>query len=126
MRIVVPDNVCYCRSTQGLVSEVSTLPLSQSVPNLTIYISLLLQSSDYAKLEDETIGLRGKLEMTELHMQQLQNTGSLPDNTAQIESLLADKSQLQSKIEQVSCSPDTALLLVYMYPLIYRYGKINH
>ena len=63
------------------------------------------QSSDHARLEDEFISLRGKLEMNELHLQQLQNSGEqLPaaaDVTHQIESLLAEKTQLQTRIEQV-------------------------
>ena len=52
------------------------------------------------------ISLRGKLEMNELHLQQLQNSGQqLPaaaDVTQQIEALLAEKTQLQTRIEQVS------------------------
>ena len=54
------------------------------------------------------ISLRGKLEMNELHLQQLQNSGQqLPaaaDVTQQIEALLAEKTQLQTRIEQVGSS----------------------
>ena len=70
------------------------------------------QNSEFAKLENELIELRGKLEMAQLHMEQLQNSsssgaaaaaGALDQSATatQIEGLLNEKAQLETKLEQV-------------------------
>jgi myosin heavy subunit len=57
--------------------------------------------AEVAKLEDETIEMRGQLQMSELHIKQLQNSSETPSEGAmkQIEELLAARSELQNKLQ---------------------------
>ena len=55
--------------------------------------------SQYSKLEDSMIELKGKLEMTELYVQQLQNQGVDSEATQeQIQQLMTEKTEMQSRV----------------------------
>jgi chromosome segregation ATPase len=58
--------------------------------------------TESARMEDELIELRGKLEITELFVQQLQSGKDLPDRSTiqQMDNLVMEKTELQTKLHQ--------------------------
>lgn len=58
--------------------------------------------TEAARTEDDLIELRGKLEFTELHIQQLQNGNDLPSENSllQVDKLVMEKTELQTKLQQ--------------------------